>query len=32
MNYHEETDPMIIMPDEEDRYFGTDNINPTWGE
>lgn len=32
MNYNEDTDQMIIMPDDEDRFFGTENINSIFGE
>lgn len=32
MNYHEDSNPLVIMPEDEDRFFGTENINPVWGE
>lgn len=32
MNYHEDSNPLVIMPEDEDRFFDTENINPTWGE
>lgn len=32
MSYHEESEPLMIMPEDEDRMFGTENIYPAWGE
>lgn len=32
MGPYEESEPLMIMPEDEDRYFGTENINAIWGE
>lgn len=32
MGPYEESEPLMIMSNDEDRMFGTENINPIWGE
>lgn len=32
MNFHEDSEPLMIMPNDEDRLFGTENINDIFGE